>query len=103
METLTLERGASSDHHKPIGTMLRLTFAKGKPKRMFYSCYKNFDHKRFEEKLLKKLLSVSDFKWLHFAFKIISNELARMRAPLKYKLVRNNNQPFIIKIFLELL
>ena len=40
MKTLTFEMGVS-DHHKLIGTMLRSTFAKGKPKRMFYRCYKN--------------------------------------------------------------
>ena len=50
MKTLTFETGVS-DHHKLIGTMLRSTFAKGKPKRMFYRCYKDFDNKRFEEEL----------------------------------------------------
>ena len=35
MKTLTFETGVS-DHHKFIGTMLRSTFAKGKPKKMFY-------------------------------------------------------------------
>ena len=67
METLTFETGVS-DHHKLIGTMLRSTFVKGKPKKMFYRCYKNFDSKRFEEELQKQLLSVSDFESFHFAF-----------------------------------
>ena len=39
MKTLTFEIGVS-DHHKRIGTMLRSTFAKGKPKKFFYRCYK---------------------------------------------------------------
>ena len=43
MKTLTFETGVS-DHHKLIGTMLRSTFAKGKPKKKFYSCYRNFDN-----------------------------------------------------------
>ena len=60
---------------------------------MFYRCYKNFSNKRFEEKLQKKLLSVSDFKSFHFAFKVVINQF----ATLKQKLVRNNNQPFITK------
>ena len=34
MKTLTFETGVS-DHHKLIGTMLRSTFAKGKPKKCF--------------------------------------------------------------------
>ena len=60
---------------------------------MFYRCYKNFSNKRFEEKLQKKLLSVSDFKSFHFAFKVVINQF----ATLKQKLVRNNSQPFITK------
>ena len=54
MKTLTFETGVSV-HHKLISTMLRLTFAKGKPKRMFYYCYENFDNKKFEEELQKQL------------------------------------------------
>ena len=45
LNTLTFETGAS-DHHKLIGTMLRSTFAKGKPKKIFYGCYKNFDNEK---------------------------------------------------------
>ena len=43
MNTLTFEMGVS-DHHNLIGTMLRSTFAKAKPKKIFYGCYKNFDN-----------------------------------------------------------
>ena len=50
MNTLTFETG-ESDHHKLIGTMLRSTFAKGKPEQIFYRCYKNFDNEKFEEEL----------------------------------------------------
>ena len=92
MKTLTFETGVS-DHHKLIGTMLRSTFAKGKPKKMFYRCYRNFDNKKFEEELQKQLLSVSDFESFQFAFKVILNQF----APLKQKLIRNNNQPFMTK------
>ena len=92
MKTVTFETGVS-DHHKLIGTMLRSTFAKGKPKKMFYRCYRNFDNKKFEEELQKQLLSVSDFESFQFAFKVILNQF----APLKQKLIRNNNQPFMTK------
>ena len=54
MKTLTFETGVS-DHHKLIDTMLRSTFAKAKPKKMFYRCYKNFDNKKFQEELQKQL------------------------------------------------
>ena len=43
---------------------------------MLYRCYKNFDNKKFEEELQKKLLSVSDFESFHFAFKVILNKSA---------------------------
>ena len=52
MKTLTFETGVS-DHSKLIGTMLRSAFCEGKPKNMFYRCYKNFDSKRFLEELQK--------------------------------------------------
>ena len=41
---------------------------------MFCLCCKNFDNKRFREELQKKLPSVSDFKSVHIAFKVILNQ-----------------------------
>ena len=82
-----------SDHHKRIGTELRSTFTKGKPKKMFYRCYRNFDNKKFEEELQKHIPSVSDFESFQFAFKVISNQF----VPLRQKLIKNNNQPFYDK------
>ena len=89
MKTLTFV----SDHHKLIGTMLKSTFVNGKPKKMFYRCYRNFGNKKFEEELEKQLPSVSDFESFQFSFKVITNQF----APLKQKLIRNNNQPFMTK------
>ena len=97
-KTLTFETGVS-DRHKVIDAMLRSTFAKGKPKKIFYRCYKNFDNKKFEEEVQKQLLSVSDFESFQFAFKVILNQF----APLKQKLIRNNNQPFMTKTLVKLL
>ena len=65
MKILTFETGVS-DHHKVIGAMLRSTFTKGKPRKMFYRCYKNFDNKKFEEELQNQLLSVSDSESFQF-------------------------------------
>ena len=50
MRTLTLEAGVS-EYQKFIAAMLRSTFTKGKPKKIFYRCYKNFDNEKFEQKL----------------------------------------------------
>ena len=73
--------------------MLRSTFAKGKPKKMFHCCYGNLDNKKFEEELQKQLSSVLDFESFQFALKVILNHV----APLKQKLIRNNNHPVMTK------
>ena len=88
MKTLKFETSVS-DHHKPITTMLRLTFAKGKPKYMFHHCCKNV--KGSKKNYKNKLLSVSDFESFQFALKVILNQF----ASLKQKLVRSSNQPFV--------
>ena len=75
MKTVTFET-CVSDHHKLIGTMLRSTFAKEKPKQIFYRCYRNFDNKKFEEELQKQLPSVSDFESFQFSFRVILNQFA---------------------------
>ena len=57
MKTPTFETSVS-DQHKLIGTILRSTFVKGKPNKMFYRCYRNFHNKKFEEELQKQLPAV---------------------------------------------
>ena len=74
-----------------IGTMLRSILAKGKPKKLFYRCYKNFDDEKFE--LKKHLSSVLDFESFHFAFKTTLHQF----TPLKQRVVQNNNEPFMTK------
>ena len=59
-----------------------------------YRYYRKFDTKRFEEELEKQLPSVSDLASFQFTFKVILNQF----APLKQKLIRINNQPFMTKI-----
>ena len=43
------------DHHKVIISVLRKTFAKGKPKTVFYRYYKNFDQDSFNETLKSRI------------------------------------------------
>ena len=54
MKCYTVETGIS-DYHKLIMSICRLTFAKGKSKKLFHCCYKNFDSKLFEETLIKNM------------------------------------------------
>ena len=55
-----------SDYPKLIMSICRMTFAKGKSKKFFYRCYKNFDSKLFKETLIKNLseteLSLKSFE-----------------------------------------
>ena len=90
MNTLTFETDVS-DHDKLIGTMLRSIFAKGKPKKIFYRCYKKIDNEKFNEELKKHLTSKLDLESSQLAFKTTLNRF----APLKQKTVRNYNQPFV--------
>ena len=52
MKSCTVETGIA-DHHKLLMPICRTTFAKGKSKKIFYRCYKNFDSKLFGETLKK--------------------------------------------------
>ena len=81
MNTLTFKMGVS-DHHKIVGTMPRSTFTKGKPKKIFYGCYKNFDNEKFEEELKKHLSSVQDFKLFHIAFKTALDRFVHLHKKL---------------------
>ena len=81
MNTLTFKTGVS-DHHKLVGTMPRSTFTKGKPKKIFYGCYKNFDNEKFEEELKKHLSSVQDFESFHLAFKTTLDRFVRLNKKL---------------------
>ena len=92
MYTLTFEKGVS-DHHKLNGTMLRSIFAKSIHKKIFYRCYKNFDNEKFGGELKEHLFSELDFESFHVAFKTILDDF----PPLKQKVVRTSNEPFIIK------
>ena len=73
--------------------MLRSTFTKGKPKKIFNQCYKNFDNEKFEEELKKLASWMLDFESFHPAFKTT----LYCFVPLKQKLEQSNNQPFMTK------
>ena len=92
MNTLTFETGLS-DHHKFIGTMLRSTFVKGKPKKIRYFCYKNCNNEKFEQELKKHLSSVLHFELFHLAFRTTLDRF----EPLKQKDMPNNYQLFMTK------
>ena len=93
--TSCTEETRISDYHKLIMHICRLIFAKGKSKKFFYRCYKNFESKLFEETLIKNLpeteLSLKSFET---TFSLTLEKF----APLKQKYLRYNNSPFLNKI-----
>ena len=82
MKTLPFETGVS-DHHKLIGTKQRSVFPKGKPKKLFYRCYKNFGNETFEEELKRYLFSVLDFELLHLELKTTLDQLTPLQQNLR--------------------
>ena len=80
MKSDTCETGLS-DHHKMVHSFLRKTFAKGKPKTIYYRCFKNFEQNKFNEEL-KKRISI-DLSFEAF-LEIFQSTLDRF-APYKQK------------------
>ena len=76
----TCETGLSN-HHKMVHSFLRKTFAKGKPKTIYYQCYKNFEQNKFNKEL-KKRISI-DLSFEAF-LEIFQSTLARF-TPYKQK------------------
>ena len=91
MKSDTCETGLS-DHHEIVYSFLRKTFAKGKPKTIYYRCF-NFEQNKFNEEL-KKRISI-DLSFEAF-LEIFQSTLDRF-APYKQKKVRYNNNPFMTK------
>ena len=69
MKSLALETGIS-DQHKMIMTILRSTFAKGKPKTFYYRCYKKFNLEQLQMELKEKLDEISNNSFDIFSCRI---------------------------------
>ena len=91
MKSCTVETGISN-YHKLIMSICRMTFAKGKSKKFFYRCYKNFDSKLSEETQIKNL---SEKELFLKSFETTFSLTLENFAPLKQKYLRYNNNPFI--------
>ena len=76
--------------------MPRSTFSKGKPKKIFYGCYKNFDNEKFEEELKKHLSSVQDIESFHLLFKTTLDRFACLNKKLwETKINPSPQKPFV--------
>ena len=84
-----------SDHHHMIYTMTKTTFTKLPPKTLNYRCYKNFDEHKFLHDLDKAIASIpiGDYK----LFEKVHEDILNTHAPLKTKLIRGNDKPYVNK------
>ena len=90
----TVETGLS-DCHKMTVTVMKKYYKKLEPITINYRDYKSFDGEKFRTDLKERLaqsesLSVENFKQ-------IFNEILELHAPLKQKVARGNNAPFMNK------
>ena len=84
-----------SDFHNMVVSVLKSEVPKGKPKKIFYRNYKNFDNSNFKAELRSEieLNQISD----HNNFENVFLRVLEKHAPLKKKLVRANETPYITK------
>ena len=84
-----------SDYHKLIVTVLKTTFVKAEAKEIIYRNYKNFDNTTFKTELQNKLDSINNCNYLQFETTFMT--MLEKHAPLKKKIVRANNVPYMSK------
>ena len=94
MKSTIFETGMS-DFHKLTTTILRKTIRKGNTKKIFYRDYKAFDHDTFEMRFQSKLKSETFIDYSQF--QSIFLETLNNIAPVKMKILRYNNNPFMNK------
>ena len=94
MKPTAFETGLSG-HHKLITTILRKTIGKDNSKKMFYRDYKRFDQNKFETELKLKLNSQTNLGYS--TFQAVLLEILNKIAPVKVKVLRFNNNAFMIK------
>ena len=92
----TIETGLS-DFHKMTVTVLKTFFQKKEPTLIKYRDYKHFDNNTFRHELKDELLKYQINEITYDEFKGIFTTTLSKHAPVKEKLVRANNAPFMNK------
>ena len=84
-----------SDFHKMIVTILNTTFCKAKPQVIYYRSYTNFDKNTFRAELRQKLENCKSSNYSDFENIFLST--LEIQTPLKKKMLRANNAPYMTK------
>ena len=90
---MTIETGLS-DCHKMTVSVLKMYIKKKPPRRVNYRCYKNFTEGDFRHDLLN---CFEDSTMNYEGFLDIFTRILNRHAPLKQKIIRGNQAPFITK------
>ena len=86
-----------SDFHEMIVTVLKTTIVKGKPRQILYRDYKNFTKLVFNKNLASKINATTDNRTNFKQFQQIFLEELEKQAPIKKKIVRANQAPYMTK------
>jgi len=91
----TLETGLS-DFHKMTITVLKTFFKKRDPITINYRCYSKFNDTEFKDELLTSLQNFNK-NMCYKDFNDIFMKILNSHAPVKQKVIRGNNAPFMNK------
>ena len=92
-ETTVVSTGLSDFHTMPV-TVLKTKFQKNKPKEITYRDYKKFDENKFKLELKSSLSKgCADYG----EFENVFLDILQKHAPLKKKLIRANQAPYMTK------
>ena len=86
---------AISDHQHLVLASLRLQYIQGNPKTKFYRDYKSFNFESFNNELNELLKSEKEINYS--LFENIFLQVLNAHAPVKKKIRRFNNNPFMTK------
>ena len=92
---LSFQNTYDYDFYKIVLTVLKTTFVKSKPKEPSYRDYKYFNHECFEKDLKYALSTFEKISYQEFDKTFI--EILNKHAPMKKKLVRTNQAPYMTK------
>ena len=97
-KTSTVVTGLS-DFHKMIISCLKTTFKKIPPKKIIFRDYKKFDEQNFLHDLDQQMIKGKFYKEknMYEIFSDTFKAVVNKHAPLKEKIVRGNNAPFMTK------
>ena len=95
LKTSTITTGLS-DFHRMVVTVMKTTFPKAEPKIVYYRDYKKFDLLVFRRELRDELRKSVVLGYAHFEHIFLT--VLDKHAPVKQRVVRANDKPYMTKV-----